>query len=243
MNFLQACSLLHENPERFRRFFDQNSLENPDIIQKIFIWDSSAKRPYYRMRGKPVAPEQAKEIILKGRGMSFNNFWNHEFSHVWGWCHPDGTIGINAWMTEKFPESVNLLEEFFGLACDFPFLDLCVAVTEMQELNYFDEYDLSSGQERRNYNYWEEPGRTSQECLHDWRKCTEIGIHLHDGMFSMLEKEEVLPLYDQYAAAYEPAFIQEDNPEHNPYDWEYYKYPENYQKLLQYDFLCQIIEK
>jgi hypothetical protein len=85
-------------------------------------YDSITRRPYYRLRGKPVSKEQAFEVIRRTdaifrfdiklpyasdyiRTCHIRNWWfnrNH-FPSDMGWIHSDGTVGGNG-ITDKYPE-------------------------------------------------------------------------------------------------------------------------------------------
>ena len=87
---------------------------------------NAARRPVYAIRGKPVTPDQVREIILatdnniiNSRKIYFEYFeseWvkSNIFSNMqrvhstsdrisYGWCHPDGYIGLNHYMYSKNP--------------------------------------------------------------------------------------------------------------------------------------------
>jgi len=119
-------------------------------------FNSSVRRPYYRMRGKPVTEEQAFEIIrktdhydydtcrpihdriMKGRveNCHFKNLWfdKHHYPLQYGWAHPDGTIGINS-ITDRFPTFLEFLRELLAYQKAFPFLDFTVGI-DPQDLGH-----------------------------------------------------------------------------------------------------------
>ena len=124
-------------------------------------YEANARRPYYRMRGSPVTPEQAREIIRRTDGLvreltwwggpelaaeraciereylgciNFNQWWlsrNHFPTH-YGWSHPDGTVGCNG-ITQKYPRFREFLVELLRWKRVFPWLDLMIAVTDWDE--------------------------------------------------------------------------------------------------------------
>ena len=216
----------------------QQSLGRSDIIEDVFRWESAVRKPYYRMRGKPVTEEQAKEIILRTRtAFSFEeepapdnirgmNFWNEWFDNPKpaGWCHPDGTIGID-WNMGKYPHSHELLVEFFGLACEFPFLDLVIVITNHDECPAAYADHLLNG------------ASYPDEKALNWRSGAEIGVWLKNGCFGMLGRDEALALYDEYDRKY--GISQQDSArlETNIFDTRYYSVTENKNKLDRFSYL------
>lgn len=114
-------------------------------------YDTSVRRPYYQMRGRPVTPEQARDIIRRTDeliddlkcpapvsgfigAINFNQWWfsrNHYPTH-YGWSHPDGTIGCNA-ITQRWPNFTELLTELLRWKLAFPYLDLTIAISGWDE--------------------------------------------------------------------------------------------------------------
>lgn len=114
-------------------------------------WDSFARRPYYRIRGKSVSEEQALEVIrccdsffswdlrLQDHSdcispVNFNMWWfaSNHFPEKYGWIHPNGIVGVNAIM-QKYPNTEELIEEWTEIARKFPFLDLVAAIFRWDE--------------------------------------------------------------------------------------------------------------
>jgi len=216
-------------PERMRR----NAETHADIIGDIQplknFYTNNTYYPYFRLRGRPVTEQQAKEVILNYHTSSpFDGYKDN--GSFWGWCHPDGTVGINHSIGCLY-DYWDLLVYCFYLASEFPFLDFAAAFTTgcLQTVTVRN----SSGNLRYEYLWY-----SSESVSYDeWRNSVRMGIHLHDGMFTFLDKKQALKLYDQYAKRYEKTVLYRDVPGNNPYEIDYYKYPENYQKLLKYDYL------
>lgn len=112
------------------------------------------RRPYFRMRGRPVTEEQAFDILrrtlrlpfegfdtrnqdtlLEGRvfydGAALDNSWLTAPCH--GWIFPDGIVGMNG-LTVKYPSATELIENVLPLQQAFPYLDLVLAFTDWNEL-------------------------------------------------------------------------------------------------------------
>lgn len=114
----------------------------------------AVRRPYYRMRGKPITEEQAFDIIRRTEvgdhwgifcgldeheeyvgSLNFNNWVlprNH-YPKGYGWVHTDGTIGGNA-ITQKYPTVIEFVQEWLVNLMAFPYLDLVIAVTGWDEV-------------------------------------------------------------------------------------------------------------
>ncbi len=125
-------------------------------------FDAFVRRPYYRMRGKPVTEEQAFEVIRRTErcvcplfynshpyevvsNCHFKNWWldPHRFPAHCGWVHPNGIVGINN-ITAQKPNFLELLTELLGYQKAFPALDFKAAITSWNEhpgLCYSDDCD------------------------------------------------------------------------------------------------------
>jgi hypothetical protein len=264
MTFCEAYKIVCENEYKAMDFCDSEyyyggniwegwceksrmNVENPNIIGNVFYWKSELNDPYYRMRGKPVTEEQAKEIILRTHfginiyqdrtneshisTISFNNWWIDFAFNLFGWCHPDGTIGINGMMMSQ-PNSVELLEEMYQFACEFPFLDFVALIYKIPEQNFVACLDK--------YNNWYR-NYDDYGGINGWKdkRRVALGIHLKNGHFDFLPPDKAMKLYREYAKAYEPKGIDENNPQTNPYDIYYYTYRENLRKLLKYSYIME----
>ena len=133
-------------------------MEYPQTIQVIIDLEVAGiefnvKRPYFRMRGRPVTEEQAFDIIrrtdsffcfdmnlrchkyhLEGLvedGYVLDNAWYSPdpFPAPRGWVRPDGIVGQNGF-TMKYPVESEFLKSVLPLKEAFPYLDLMIAVTD-----------------------------------------------------------------------------------------------------------------
>ena len=118
------------------------------------------RRPYYRMRGKKVTHEQAFDIIRKTDNffscymddISYNkdyvgscNFDNwliqrNHYPRGYGWIHVDGTVGCNA-ITQKYPTVMECVCEWLNNLMAFPYLDLVITFTCLDEGIIYDSED------------------------------------------------------------------------------------------------------
>lgn len=151
-------------------------------------YSSAVRRPGYQMRGKPVTPEQAFEIIRRtdnffrfeaGAGpdyielMNFDSWWfsgNH-FPRGYGWCRPDGRIGLDS-ITQKYPNAYEFAVEWGRLLSAFPFLNLCIVIWEVNE------------------------GLGTQE------DAVACGICVHDGRIELLNRKHALETFRSYEEAW-----------------------------------------
>lgn len=138
-------------------------------------YSSENRRPAYWMRGKPVTPEQAQEIIRRtdrffsGRDHvfveNFDSWWFHpnHFPAMYGWCRPDGRIGLDS-ITQPYPDAWTLARDAYRLLSAFPFLDFILLIWNTEEELGFRPYEL------------ETQGMPQPEC----------GVHIHDNCVEFL---------------------------------------------------------
>lgn len=141
---------------RDARFLRETALT---IAPEAERYSADVRRPYFRLRGRPVTPDQALEVIRR-TDQFFNgfpgdcpgfaprngeapldtgfltNWWFHKnhYPATFGWIHPDGTVGIDHIAGIKYPELGEMLEELLSLLRAFPFLDLVLALTDWDEM-------------------------------------------------------------------------------------------------------------
>ena len=202
-----------------------NNEEVKVIVDKeVEGFDSDVRRPYYRMRGKPVTSEQAFEIICRTDSFfwevrrkncrsqryigshNFNN-WLIECNHYpfgYGWIHTDGTVGGNA-ITQKYPTAEEFIDEWSENLKAFPYLDLVIAVTEWNEIPD-DVWDADDDQ-RRDF----EAAEYDEEFL----DAIMVGIYVHNNTVEIMSPERTREKYKEYAALYE-------DPNRDKYRSDYY---------------------
>ena len=202
-----------------------NNEEEKVIVDKeVEGFDSYVRRPYYRMRGKSVTPEQAFEIICRTDSFfwdieriaccpqryigscNFNN-WLIECNHYpfgYGWIHTDGTVGGNA-ITQKYPTAEEFIGEWSENLKAFPYLDLVIAVTEWNEIPD-DVWDADDDQ-RRDF----EAAEYDEEFL----DAIMVGIYVHNNTVEIMSPERTREKYKEYAALYE-------DPNRDKYRSDYY---------------------
>lgn len=201
-------------------FLTNKDYEKKAMIQIILtddIADSfyNVRRPYFRLRGKPVTEGQAFEIIRRVDRF-FNNIEainnsdefisclnfrsniipNAFFGDTWGWIHPDGFIGIND-ITFKYPEENEFIAEWVKYLAEFPFLDIMIAITNWDEIppvvwhKMFDDLFYTC-------KYWDADDEYDEAFL----KAIQFGIHVHDNKIELLNKKDARTRYIEYDALY-----------------------------------------
>lgn len=179
----------------------------------------NVRRPYYRMRGRSVTQEQALEII--GKTDDFFNSAEHglqstcvpstHFRNVlindnyvpknFGWCHRDGTIGINSVMS-KYPNLDEILTEWGCYILEFPYLDLVVCVTHWDETPTL----LCNDPDAPFYGpEWDNAFFTN----------VDYGIHVRDRVVSIVPQQCAVNLFQDYSRrldrpreVYEPDYYE-----------------------------------
>lgn len=191
--------------------YNQYEIINEDGIS----YDSDVRRPYYRMRGKPVTEEQAFDIIRRtdrffcgigeirsqadfvGGGHSDNwMFSKNHYPNGYGWIHTDGTVGTNG-ITYKYPNLGEFLDEWLCKLRHFPYLDLVFVITDWDEIpNEVREVDYDCplrSQRLFEYEDWDER----------FYKAVQLGIYVHDKTIEVLSSQKAISKYKEYAALYE----------------------------------------
>ena len=184
------------------------------IVPDGLEYDGSVRRPYYRMRGKPVTKEQAFDIIRRTDrffeeideircsddfvGCEYFDNWlihkNH-YPQGYGWIHADGTVGTNS-ITQTYPEMYHMVNEWLLKLMKFPYLDLVIAVTCWDELPN---------------TLWEDLGKDSFKAKsHEFEVSNdlfisgvEIGIYIHDKILEVLNPKKAIKRFKDYAKLYE----------------------------------------
>lgn len=154
-------------------------------------FDSSCRRAEFWLRGKPVTPEQACDIISKIDSAFSNSsdsigtyFLDTKWfsKNIYGWCRPDGRIGING-ITHKYPNVMEYIEEFVKLICNFPYLDMIFIMWNGDEGGYF----------RENLGYVMN-GNPSRNI--------DCGIYIHDKQIEFLNPDNAWVIFNKYNNLY-----------------------------------------
>lgn len=220
---LQSGSWLYHNPSRDEirqncaRNHDQSFLLTPEMLQILehfhLVLDPQAvnleheRRPYFRMRGRPVTPEQAFDILSR-TGLPFSslgdkfpwknrvysrwildNQWFDMFPH--GWVFPDGRIGVNDICGFKYPYESEIMTDLIGLELAFPYLDLIIAITDWDEAPTYvwnpDSIDYDA---------------IEREDYPDFAEHIICGLWLHDSTVELMAAERAQKKYLEYNRLY-----------------------------------------
>lgn len=197
-----------------------------DIVLPVNLADmstirrvSDARRPYYRLRGKDITPEQAFDIISKTDSnfemdysesqlkgylgcLNFTNDMLGVGSNAWsfGWVRPNGRIGLNFHMT-KYPTIEEIVAELYTLLSTFPYLDFVIAITNWWEIPPDCEWDSAACEYVPSFpkEKWDE------ETL----KSTVVGIQVKDAKITLYNKYDFKPIYEEYNKLYGEKFFRE----------------------------------
>lgn len=200
--------LTKEDYEKYAKI--EISLAN-DIDDSFY----NVRRPYFRLRGKPVTREQAYEI-LRRVDRFFNNIdsvYSHDdfieclnfrsnvlpnrsYSDRWGWCHPDGFIGIND-ITFKYPEDNEFIAEWVKYLAEFSFLDIMIAITNWDEIPP-EVWDKMSEDLFYTNDNWDADDTYDGLFL----KSIYLGIYVHDNKVELLNSTDARARYIEYDALY-----------------------------------------
>lgn len=171
------------------------------------ITESIYRRPAFWMRGKPVTPEQAFEIIRRTDFffyqakdavplLHFPSWWFHfHYPKHYGFCRPDGRIGIDS-ITDRWPSTQELLSDAYDLLDAFPFLDFIYLLWESEEELFF-----------------------APECLaQSGMPQIQYGLYVHDQTAEILPARPAWQIFCRYQKQYgeDPlTYVSEYNHNHN----------------------------
>ena len=205
--------------------YNQYEIIIPDDIN----YNEHIRKPYYRMRGKPVTREQAFDIIRRTDSFFYNidgtdrpkgyidscNFYNslinrNHYPFGYGWIHVDGTVGVNS-ITGKYPNLQEYIGEWIIKLLAFPYLDLVIAVTDWNEVSE-DVWKalLTDDYKSKNYKFETEDEK--------FCKAVVLGIYVHDKTLEILSPVNAVKKYKEYASLYGmnkdifiPEYYQDNN--------------------------------
>lgn len=197
-------------------------------------WCPLARRPYYQLRGKPVSPEQAMEILIRteslwswefngkitppcyvGSALFRNSCYNIPLDWRTGWVHPDGTIGQNDMTGFKYPEVKDIMTDLVPIVTAFPYLDFFAGISYRDE-QIGDQKDYHPDD-------WEKYQQEGFTYL------IECGIWVHDNTVEIVNENKAVELYKTYEKLYEvpnKAIYESDyhtTQEPLELDWDYFR--------------------
>ena len=227
-----------KNWENDVEFFNNARGKNPVkmLVDEDFDddWCPCMRRPYYQLRGKPVSPEQAMEILIRteslwswefdgnktlpcyvGSALFRNSCYNIPLDWRTGWVHPDGTIGQNDMTGFKYPEIREMMEDIVPIVTAFPYLDFFAGLSYRNE-QIGDQNDWHPDD-------WEEYQKEGFTAL------IECGIWVHDSTIEIVNENKAKELYKTYEKLYEvpnKAIYESDyhtTQEPLELDWNYFR--------------------
>lgn len=178
-----------------------------------------ARRPYFRMRGRPVTEEQAFDIIrrtdnffrsdmckynlsgLVSDRVVLDNLWYSPqfYPHPLGWVRPDGVVGMNN-VTGKYPNECEFLRSVLPLITAFPYLDLVIAITDWNVGPDYAWNDFFQG--HKNEMDDEKNSIFNREDYPDFLENIVYGIWLHDNTAELMAPERAREKYAEYNRFY-----------------------------------------
>lgn len=201
-----------------------------NIDPKVAKMDFDVRRPYFRMRGKPVTEEQAFDIIrrtdnffrwdmrkynLEGFLVSdrflLDNLWYSPnfYPHPRGWVRPDGIVGQNG-VTGKYPAEDEFLASILALKEAFTYLDLMIAVSDWNEIPDYlwdlmeKSHEAAKDNDLDQYRrYHDEYDRLhTSEDYPDFTEHIVYGIWVHDDKVELMAPTQAREKYLEYNHLY-----------------------------------------
>lgn len=138
--------------KRRMALFEKYKLSN--FGKEVCIELHDVRRPLVLVRGKPISREQVMQLVVGeeplfgkgsdnedprfdprslGFGVLQDIFYRHPCSQLSTWVYTDGTIGGNLLHLGKYPELEDFLPMYADLAEKYPFLDIVVSYTLLDE--------------------------------------------------------------------------------------------------------------
>ena len=218
-----------------------------DYDEEISIELSNVRRPLVLVRGRPISREQAMQLIVgeeplfgKGsdderswfdprsdRGVLKNIFYRQCYDWLSTWGYTDGTIGGNLIHLGKYPELEEFVPMYAHLAGKYPFLDMVVSYTLVDECCCFlcDKIDPEFGYDKQctckdcipyldkikkykevysvsdfeafYYSYWE-----TDHVRSDVGNLVCLTIWIHNGQANILFGDPAISKFNEYNTLY-----------------------------------------
>lgn len=212
---MKLSTYMENNIEKFHlpEWFYVGGYDDIEILidEDMDEYGSVARRPYYRLRGKPISTEQAFEVIRRTDSIfrfgiqlpcnsdyvetcHIKNWWlnkNHYPSDM-GWIHSDGTVGGNG-ITDKYPEFGELVLDLVELVQAFPYLDFVLAITCWNEMPIEMWYKYQDEQYKKFHEF---------EWYDGFYEAIDIGFWVHDNTIEVLNRKNAVKKYKEYEKKY-----------------------------------------
>lgn len=187
---------------------------DPEVVGMVH-----ARRPYFRMRGRPVMEEQAFDILrrtnipptydnkmerypwkdLVYNGGFLDNKWCGWIPR--GWVLPDGTVGMNNHSSIKYPYESEIVTEIIRFGLTFPYLDLVIAITDWDEAPDYAR-DAYFGKVGDGYTYDGDDEVFQREDYPDFLEHVILGVWLHGDTVELMAPERAREKYAEYNRLY-----------------------------------------
>lgn len=177
----------------------------PDVA----CYNTEVRRPYYRLRGKPVTPEQ-KKLMEDTLDFDWNRMGYDHLANFGNFILDTGELYNNG-NTGKYPHIGEYISDAVHLAGNFPFLDLFIAITEWNEIpDYAWESMCEDIEEKIRNKSFGKPDEEDTDRIEDhperwdFEENIVIGIHVFDGNIEIVSAGKALSLYKEYDSKYRP---------------------------------------
>lgn len=181
---------LHIGLDRLEQMHRHTITIDPEVAE--LGWN--VRRPYYRLRGKPITPGQKKLIEdtvdfdwERPSHMHLSNFSKN-------FIHENGELYINC-ITGKYPHIGEYILDGLYLAGNFPFIDLIIAITGWDEVpeEVWESWDIGFEEHRK---------LIDDESNWDFMNNIDVGIYVHDGDVEILSPKRTAKVYTEYNEKY-----------------------------------------
>lgn len=171
---------------------EYDSLKEPENRSDLYQYFPEFGQNSCRIRGKSVSEERAEQIIwLFGPdGPLYDSILVSRFLeeyYIFGFCHPDGAIGLDYYLNTGNKHFLDILLELSLYSIFLKDLDMVVAVSEIEGLWPFDyQGEAALGWYVRKSLEWNE--KTFAESGGKFEDTIEWVIWFHDGVIDFLQE-------------------------------------------------------
>lgn len=231
----EQINIVNRHPDSLLNYAFEGCLITEEQMEKYRMYYVDAcyghlkRRPYFRIIGKPVTPEQAKEFICRTddiiRELFYECKWDKRLKRFYNpkqrdnhielnmidisnyatnrtIIRPDGVIDCGCISKVKYPDRKSFIHDMQTIAENFHYLDFVAILTCWDEESPFDW-------DRDDYIEDIEAGRrTEEEVIAIAEVETDItrAIHdcfwIHDGKAECLRRKDAIAKYNEYMSLY-----------------------------------------
>lgn len=175
------------------------------VCPEVATYNTGVRKPYYRLRGKPVTPVQ-KKLMEDMLDFEWDTPSNTHLANFGKFILDSGEIYENG-ITGKYPHIGEYITDAMLLAGNFPFLDVIIAITDWDEIP---EYAWDSLFEHLESDPFGKTFDKDTDRIEDhperwnFEDHIVIGIHIFNGNVEIVPSETAVPLYKEYNTKYKP---------------------------------------